>query len=227
MTEIERNLKALHVQMTDACNSAGRDPASVQLLAVSKTRNLEEIKLAIEAGQGHFGENYLQEAVPKVTAETRPVWHFIGAIQSNKTREIANHFDWVHSVGSARVARRLSEQRGAERAPIKVMLQINLSGEQSKSGMTPEQAEQTLDIARGYSGIKLCGLMTLPEATRDEALQRQRFRDLRVLRDRWAELFNLEDFSELSMGMTADYQVAISEGATWIRVGTAIFGERT
>lgn len=231
MTNISSNLRQIKADIETICRKVGRPPDTVKLLAVSKTRSGDELKTAMAAGHGDFGENYLQEALDKVRDLDGPIWHFIGAIQSNKTRDIAANFDWVHSVGSSKVARRLSEQRlsnpeTAKKMPIQVLLQINLSGEDSKSGMTPTEASHTVDVVRQYEGIELRGLMTIPEASEDHALLRNRFSTLRDLKDELANRYDLPNFNELSMGMTQDYPIAIEEGATWIRIGTAIFGPR-
>lgn len=231
MTNISSNLSLIKADIEATCRKVGRASNTVKLLAVSKTRSEDELKAAMAAGHRDFGENYLQEALDKVRDLDGPTWHFIGAIQSNKTRDIAANFDWVHSVSSLKVARRLSEQRlsnpeTTKKVPIQVLLQINSSGEDSKSGMTPTEAAHTVDVARQYEGIKLRGLMTIPEASEDNALLRKRFSTLRDLKDELGSRYDLPDFNELSMGMTQDYPIAIEEGATWIRIGTAIFGPR-
>jgi pyridoxal phosphate enzyme (YggS family) len=198
---------------------------------------------AAAAGQRHFGENYLQEAVDKIARvkEMAPalpygdveadslVWHFIGPLQSNKTRAVAEHFDWVHSVEREKVARRLSEQRPAQLPPLNVCIQVNVSGEQTKSGVTPEQALPLAAVIAGLPNLRLRGLMSIPEATDDISLQRQRFARLRSLLQQLnqARTASQPALDTLSMGMSADMEAAILEGATMVRIGTAIFGSRT
>jgi len=225
MSAIAERLHDLNNRIAAACKASGRDPAEVYLLAVSKTRAASDVLTAIEAGQLHFGENYLQEALPKVTAVPGADWHFIGAVQSNKTKDIANNFNWVHSVASTKVARRLGQQRDPDREPLKVMIQVNQSGEDTKSGITPDQLEPLSEEIAEMTCISLQGLMTIPEPGLSEAEQRQRFAGLRRLRDETIERLGIP-LPHLSMGMTADFPAAIMEGATWIRIGTAIFGPR-
>jgi pyridoxal phosphate enzyme (YggS family) len=226
MSNIGIRLKDLASSIEQACKNADRDPAEVNLLAVSKTQDVAAIAQALDAGLSNFGENYLQEAVAKVEAYPEACWHFIGAIQSNKTRIIANNFDWVHSVSSTKIARRLSEQRAPDRPLLNVLLQVNVSGEESKSGIAPGQAEELVESMTTFGGIRLRGLMTIPEATKDDGLIRARFSKLRTLRDDIRDKLKLADFDQLSMGMTNDFPIAIEQGATWIRIGTAIFGPR-
>ncbi|MDO4904697.1 MAG: YggS family pyridoxal phosphate-dependent enzyme [Lautropia sp.] len=214
-----------------ACRSAGRDPGSVALQAVSKTRTADEVAALAALGQRDMGENYLQEALDKQSALNDPtlVWHFIGPIQSNKTRKIAEHFDWVHSIESLRIARRLSDQRPAERGPLNGCLQVNVSAEDSKSGCAPAEAiELALEIA-ALPGMALRGLMAIPEPTEDVALQRRRFETLRQLHAQIKALLpaeRAERFDTLSMGMSDDLETAVACGSTMVRVGTAIFGPR-
>ena len=198
----------------------------MRLLAVSKTFPPAAVREAAQAGLRDFGENYVQEGVEKVL-ELSPLgltWHYIGPIQSNKTRAIAEHFDWVHSIDRAKIAARLAEARGPERSELQVCIQVNVSGEATKSGVDPAGAAQLAGEVAALPRLKLRGLMAVPEPTPDEALQRRRFGQLRELRDR----LNREGFAmdTLSMGMSADLEAAIAEGATMVRVGTAIFGER-
>jgi len=198
----------------------------VRLLAVSKTFPPAAVREAAQAGLRDFGENYVQEGVEKVL-ELSPLgltWHYIGPIQSNKTRAIAEHFDWVHSIDRAKIAARLAEARGPGRSELQVCIQVNVSGEATKSGVDPAGAAQLAGEVAALPRLKLRGLMAVPEPTPDEALQRRRFGQLRELRDR----LNREGFAmdTLSMGMSADLEAAIAEGATMVRVGTAIFGER-
>lgn len=204
-----------------------RLPGSVRLVAVSKTHPAESIRQAFAAGQHDFGENYLQEALDKMdTLAGLPLcWHFIGPIQSNKTRDIATRFDWVHSVDRERIARRLSEQRPADLEPLKVLLQVNISGEASKSGVAPEELANLAAAVAVLPGLKLCGLMAIPAPEADFEQQRQTFRRLA---DAAAALRDLghAQCRELSMGMSADFEAAIAEGATIVRIGSDIFGPR-
>jgi hypothetical protein len=195
-------------------------------MAVSKTWPAEAVREAAEAGQRVFGENYVQEGVDKVEA-LRGMgleWHFIGPLQSNKTRPVANAFDWVHSIDRLKIAERLSAQRDVHLAPLNVCVQVNVSGEDSKSGVAPEQAIELAHAVAVLPQLRLRGLMCIPEPTEDVALLRARFGLLRSLRD--ALLKGGLEVDTLSMGMSHDIEPAIAEGATIVRVGTAIFGER-
>lgn len=203
-----------------------RSENSVALLAVSKTRSADEVRAAHAAGLNLFGENYLQEALDKIEQlQDLPLeWHFIGPIQSNKTRPIAEHFAWVHSVDRLKIAQRLSAQRPPEMAALNVCLQVNISREESKSGCLPED---TLELARQVSQLphlRLRGLMAIPRATEDAALQHQAFADLRQLLEQLRQV--LPELDTLSMGMSGDLDAAIVEGATLVRIGTALFGPR-
>jgi pyridoxal phosphate enzyme (YggS family) len=203
-----------------------RTGGPVQLLAVSKTLPAEAIRAAHAAGQRAFGESYVQEAVPKIEAlADLPIeWHFIGPIQSNKTRPIAEHFAWVHSVDRARIADRLSAARPPQLPDLQVCLQVNVSNEHTKSGATPEELPALARHVRSLPRLKLRGLMAIPEPTDDPARQREAFRRLRrLLEELNAEGFELDT---LSMGMSEDLEAAIAEGATIVRVGSAIFGAR-
>ena len=226
MNSIAQRLEIVRERITHAERQAGRPPGSVQLLAVSKTRPINDLRAALTAGQTRFGESYLQDALPKIaTLADAPIeWHFIGPIQSNKSREIAEHFAWVHSVERLKIARRLSEQRPAELPPLNICLQINTSGEASKAGVSPDEA---LALARSVADLphlKLRGLMTIPAPAGDFEQQRVPFRQLREL----FEQLNAEGLAldTLSMGMTDDLEAAIAEGSTIVRIGTAIFGAR-
>ncbi|HMH18829.1 MAG TPA: YggS family pyridoxal phosphate-dependent enzyme [Burkholderiales bacterium] len=227
MSSIAANLQAVKERIESAVHAAGRPAGSVRLVAVSKTFPPEAVQDAAQAGQCDFGENYAQEGVGKID-DLRALgltWHYIGPIQSNKTRVIAEHFDWVHSIDRAKIAARLSEARDPGLPEMQVCIQVNVSGEASKSGVMPEEVAALARQVAGFSRMKLRGLMAVPEPTPDEALQRRRFAQLRELRDR----LNGKGFAmdTLSMGMSADLEAAIAEGATIVRVGTAIFGERT
>ncbi len=204
--------------------AAGRP---VTVLAVSKGQSAAAIREACLAGQVAFGESYLQEALPKQEQlqDLALEWHFIGPVQSNKTRAIARHFDWVHGVTRLKIAERLSEaRREALLAPLNICLQVNLSGESSKAGVAPEEVADLAAEIAGLPGLRLRGLMTLPEPTADLSLQRQRFAALRALKALLVDQGYALD--TLSMGMSQDFASAIAEGSTIVRIGTAIFGER-
>jgi hypothetical protein len=230
MESIGSRLQAVKGRIARACESAGRGANSVTLLAVSKTFGPEAVREAHAAGQVAFGENYVQEALAKIDAlaDLRPrlEWHFIGPLQSNKTRPVAEAFDWVHSVDRLKIAERLAEQRPAWLPPLNLCLQVNVSGEASKSGVAPAElpalaaAVAALPAAR----VRLAGLMSIPEPSADPAVQRAAHQRLRALRD--ALRAQGLDLPTLSMGMSADLEAAISEGSTLVRVGTAIFGAR-
>jgi hypothetical protein len=226
MSVIASNLQAVLARIDTASRLAGRAPGSVRLLAVSKTWMVASVLEAAAAGQHAFGENYVQEGVAKVlaTSDQNLEWHFIGPLQSNKTRPVAEHFDWVHSIERLKIAERLSAQRPPQRPPLQVCVQVNVSGEASKSGCQPDEA---LALCRAVAALpKLClrGLMAIPEAVDDEAGQRRPFRRLRDIYEqlRAAGL----PLDTLSMGMSHDLEAAVAEGATIVRIGTAIFGER-
>ena len=228
MSQIAENLQTVHERIARACVAAGRAPASVRLLAVSKTFGPEAVRQAQAAGQTAFGENYIQEAVDKITAlrDLSLQWHCIGPIQSNKTRLVAEHFDWVHSVDRLKIAQRLSEQRPGHLPPLQVCLQVNTDGGPTKSGVQPQDV---LALARAVAALPrlvLRGLMTIPDPV-------QGFEAEVALHRRATELFEqvrrelpLPQFDTLSMGMTADLEAAIAAGSTLVRVGTAIFGQR-
>ncbi|MDD2701730.1 MAG: YggS family pyridoxal phosphate-dependent enzyme [Sideroxydans sp.] len=226
MTAILSNLQAVRRAVTEAATAAGRPLGAVHLLAVSKTFSAAAVREAYQAGQTAFGENYLQEALDKIGAlHDLPLeWHFIGPIQSNKTRPVAEHFAWVHGVDRLKIAERLSAQRPAAMPPLNICLQVNVSGEASKSGVAPEAVLQlAMDVAR-LPRLKLRGLMAIPAPTDDPARQRAPFVQMREL----LETMNAQGMrlDTLSMGMSHDFAVAIQEGATIVRIGTAIFGAR-
>ena len=226
MATIFANLQAVKARMAAAAKAAGRNPDGIALLAVSKTFPPEAIRQAAEAGQRRFGESYVQEALRKfeALADLDLEWHFIGPLQSNKTRAVAEHFAWVHSVDRLKAAQRLSAARGPQRVPLQVCIQVNVSGEQSKSGVAPDQLGELAKAVAGLPNLRLRGLMAIPEPTDDVALQRRRFSELRQLKDSLCA--QGLDLDTLSMGMSGDLEAAIAEGATVVRVGTAIFGER-
>lgn len=226
MTTIAARLDAVRARIDDAARRAGRNPADVKLLAVSKTWPAEAVREAAIAGQRAFGENYVQEGVDKVEA-LRALgleWHFIGPLQSNKTRSVANAFDWVHGIDRLKIAERLSAQRDVHLPPLNVCIQVNVSGEDSKSGVAPGEAVALAQAVAALPRLHLRGLMCIPEPTTDEAVLRARFAVLRGLCEelRGAGLA----LDTLSMGMSHDLEPAIAEGASIVRVGTAIFGER-
>ncbi len=227
---ISDNLQTVRAGLLAACCTAGRAPEQVALLAVSKTCSAEQVLQAARAGQHAFGENYVQEAVDKMAAvhalapDLALEWHFIGPIQSNKTRQIAENFAWVHSVDREKIAIRLSEQRPGDLPPLNVCLQINISGEASKSGVAPSDALALAQKIAVLPGLQLRGLMAVPEASDDVFEQHVAFRQLRQL----MEMMRSQGLplDSLSMGMSADMQPAIAEGSTIVRIGTAIFGKR-
>ncbi len=231
MSPIPAKLQAVRDAIATSERLAGRDGAQVRLLAVSKTFGAQEVLQAVQAGQQAFGENYLQEALNKVAemAILAPnialEWHYIGQIQSNKTKPIAEHFAWVHTVERVKIAQRLSEQRPAHLPDLNICLQVNISGEASKSGVTPDQLLALAQAVQGLPRLKLRGLMAIPEPCDDPAQQRLPFARVRQLREMLAE--NGIVLDTLSMGMSADMDAAIAEGATMVRVGSAIFGARS
>ena len=227
MTTISTNLQAVRARIAAAAQLAGRAVEDIRLLAVSKTFPPERIREAALAGQIAFGENYLQESLGKIAAlaDLGLEWHFIGPLQSNKTRPVAEHFSWVHGIERLKIAERLSAARGAARPPLQVCIQVNVSGEASKSGVSPGEAAALAHAVAGLPNLRLRGLMAIPEPTDDMPLARQRFAMLRELREVLNEAGMALD--TLSMGMSHDLEAAILEGATIVRVGTAIFGERT
>jgi PLP dependent protein len=225
-TTIAARLALVLERIAAAARAAGRPGDAVGLVAVSKLHEAAAIRAAFEAGQRAFGENYVQEALEKqARLRDLPIeWHFIGRIQANKTRAIAEHFSWVHGLADPHHARRLSDQRPAGMPPLRACAQVNLSGEGTKGGVTPEALPDLLAACAALPGIRLVGLMTLPEPATEPELQRRPFRQLRELRDRLATPALPLDC--LSMGMSDDLEAAIAEGATLVRVGTAVFGPR-
>jgi len=228
MPDLAHNLDAVRQRIALAAQLAGRDPASVELLAVSKTFPAEDVRAAHAAGQRAFGENYVQESIAKIEAlaDLRATleWHFIGPLQSNKTKHVAQHFDWVHSVDRLKIAERLSEQRPDNLPPLNVCLQVNVSGEASKSGVAPGEAAALARSVAALPRLRLRGLMSIPEPAGSIDEQRAPHRLLRELFD----LLRTEGLAldTLSMGMSADLEAAVLEGATIVRIGTAIFGMR-
>jgi len=228
MTSVIDNLQAVRDRIASACTSAGRPVQAVTLLAVSKTFGADAVREAAGAGQAAFGENYVQEALDKIAAlsdlRAQLQWHLIGPLQSNKTRVVAEAFDWVHSVDRLKIAQRLSEQRPAGLPPLQLCLQVNISGEDSKSGVAPADVPALARAVAGLPQVTLRGLMAIPEPAADPAAQRLPHRALReLLAALQAQGLALDT---LSMGMSADLEAAVAEGATIVRVGTAIFGGR-
>ncbi len=226
MTTISANLQAVITHIEDAARQFGRNPDGISLLAVSKTWPASDVREAALAGQKSFGENYVQEGIDKARSlESLGLeWHFIGPLQSNKTRPVAETFDWVHAVDRLKIAERLSEQRPENLPALQVCIQVNVSGEQTKSGVSLDEAAALAHRVAALPRIRLRGLMAIPEPVEDFAEQRIAFRRLREA----FEQLNKEGLSldTLSMGMSHDLEAAIAEGATMVRVGTAIFGER-
>jgi pyridoxal phosphate enzyme (YggS family) len=231
MSTIAQNLQAVDHTIVAATNACGRSRNDVQLLAVSKTFPPEAVVEAIDAGQRAFGENYLQEALDKQQAVAVAApgihleWHFIGPIQSNKTRPIAAHFAWVHTVDRLKIAQRLSEQRPAGMPPLNICLQVNISGEASKSGITTGELPALAREVALLPNLRLRGLMAIPEPELDLSRQRAPFARLREMMEELRDDGITMD--TLSMGMSSDMTAAVAEGATIVRVGSAIFGSRT
>jgi hypothetical protein len=226
---LQANLRALHERITKAARGVGRDPSSVRLLAVSKAFSATSVAEAARSGQRAFGENYVQEAIDKMDALAgsayQPLeWHFIGPIQSNKTRAIAERFEWVQSVDRGKVAERLADQRPANLPPLNVLLQVNVSGEATKGGVAPDELGQLADVVSRLPRLRLRGVMAIPAPEADFARQRAAFAFthelFRQLREQGLDL------DTLSIGMSDDLEAAIAEGSTMVRVGTAIFGAR-
>jgi pyridoxal phosphate enzyme (YggS family) len=227
MSTIASKLSEIRRQIAAYEKKYARAPESVHLLAVSKTRSVAEISFAIAAGQRRFGENYVQEALPKISAlsDQDIEWHFIGPIQSNKTRKIAEHFNWVHSVASMKIAKRLNEQRPPHLEPLQVCIEVNLQQEESKFGINPTEIITLAKYINTLPHLKLRGLMSIPAATTDFAAQRRAFQALHSLFEQLQSAgFNVDT---LSMGMSGDFEAAIAEGSTLIRLGTALFGPRS
>lgn len=234
-------IEEVRSRIAEAAHRAGRDPSDVLLIAVSKTHPLEAVQAAYEAGLRHFGENRVEEAVAKIPAARTAlpsdvVWHMIGHIQSRKTADVPGLFEWVHSVDRLKVARRLSDAAQAKGRLLDVLLELNVSGEESKQGYGmagwPDDSRafdvlcQDVEAMAGLPGICVQGLMTMAPYSDDSEAARPVFRRLRAVREALCERFPAMSWMQLSMGMTADYEVAVEEGATMVRVGTAIFGER-
>ncbi len=229
---LQANLTSLSERITVAARRAARRAGSVTLIAVSKTFPAEAVLALASCGQRDFGESYVQEALAKIDAvraaapDLPLVWHFIGPIQSNKTRQIAEHFDWVQSVERLKIAQRLSEQRPAQLPPLNVLLQVNISGEASKSGAAPDELPALARAVAALPRLRLRGLMAIPEPSDEPAQQRLPLAAMKRLFDA-QRAAGFADWDTLSMGMSADLEAAIEQGATMVRVGTALFGERS
>jgi PLP dependent protein len=228
MTTLQERLSAVQARIAQACAQAGRAPSAVQLLAVSKLHPAQAVREALVHGQNAFGENYVQEALDKMAAladlRSAIEWHLVGPLQSNKTRAVAQAFDWVHSVDRLKIAQRLSDQRPAHLPPLNICLQVNISGEASKSGLSPAEAADIAPAVGALSRLRLRGLMAIPEPLEGFEAQRAPLRALRLLQ----ETLNRQGLAldTLSMGMSDDLEAAIAEGSTMVRVGTAVFGPR-
>ncbi|QSN61676.1 YggS family pyridoxal phosphate-dependent enzyme [Caballeronia sp. M1242] len=226
---IAQHLEEVRQRIAQAAERASRDPASVKLLAVSKTFPADDVRAAFDAGQRAFGENYVQEGIAKIAAladlRSKIEWHFIGPLQSNKTKLVAEQFDWVHSIDRLKIAERLSAQRPEGATPLNVCVQVNVSGEASKSGVEPHDAAALAHAVAALPGLRLRGLMSIPEPADTLDAQRAPHARLRELMD--ALRADGLELDTLSMGMSADLEAAVLEGSTMVRIGTAIFGTRT
>lgn len=226
--DITENLNRVRARIVTSCAACGRDPDSVTLLAVSKTRPASDLRSAFDAGQRHFGENYLQEALEKQAelSDLDITWHFIGPLQSNKTRAVAEHFHWMHSVDRLKIAQRLSSQRPDSMPPLNLCLQVNIDGEDSKSGVLPEEVLALAEAVAELPNVCLRGLMAIPAPRESEEEQKQPFEALYALLDQLRERLPGQPLDTLSMGMSGDMEAAIASGATMVRIGTDIFGRR-
>lgn len=228
--QIKDNLTSIHQQIQTACQKAGRPQSAVKLLAVSKTKPVKDIQAAIDAGQHAFGENYVQEGIEKIQyfADKHPEleWHFIGPLQSNKTRLVAEHFDWMQTIDRAKIADRLNEQRPRHKAPLNVLIQINISDESSKSGIPPQEMLMLAKHIENLPHLCLRGLMAIPAPTDNLAEQEKAFNEMQALFEELKAACPNQQIDTLSMGMTNDMETAITCGTTMVRIGTAIFGKR-
>ncbi|HHX8646575.1 YggS family pyridoxal phosphate-dependent enzyme [Vibrio antiquarius] len=230
MSSIQQNIEHITSQIRYDEQKCGRTPESVQLLAVSKTKPVEAILEAYQAGQTAFGENYVQEGVSKVQhfaehyPDNRIEWHFIGPIQSNKSRLVAEHFDWVHTIDRTKIAQRLNDQRPSEFKPLQVLIQVNTSGEASKSGVTEAEVFELAELISRLPNLTLRGLMSIPANVSDYESQLHEFQKLATLKQTLEAQF--PEIDTLSMGMSGDMTAAIEAGSTMVRIGTAIFGAR-
>ena len=228
MSPIADQLQAVRQRIDRAAQACGRDPAAITLMAVSKTFDANAVQAAIDAGHTVFGESYVQEAIAKMdtlqTARGRLAWHFIGPLQSNKERQVAEHMDWVHSIDRLKIAQRLSDLRPDSLDPLQVCLQVNLDDEATKSGVAPHDVLALAQAVHGLPRLQLRGLMAIPAPSDDPVVQRAAFARLAVLQQQLNDAGLPVD--TLSMGMSDDLEAAVAEGATIVRVGTAIFGAR-
>lgn len=235
MPFIKANLEIIQERITQAAKACGRSPLDIQLLAVSKTFPAADVKACFDAGQRAFGENYVQEGVAKIESlkdlRDHIEWHFIGPLQSNKSRDVAENFDWVHSIDRLKIAQRLNDQRPSSLSRLNVCIQVNVSGESTKSGIHPNDALELCNSISKMPNLLLRGLMSIPEPTEDIASQRKAHRELFKLFELLKTSKELDQskiqLDTLSMGMSSDIEAAIAEGSTMVRVGTAIFGKRT
>ncbi|MEJ2041776.1 MAG: YggS family pyridoxal phosphate-dependent enzyme [Reinekea sp.] len=224
---INSRITDIQTQIQHACTTSGRSPDEICLLAVSKTKPLADLVEAYQAGQRHFAENYAQEAIEKCTSTpfSDAIWHFIGPLQSNKTRGIAEHFDWVHTIDRFKIANRLSEQRPEHLSPLNVLIQVNISNDPAKAGVLPHEAPVLADQIAKLPNIKLRGLMTITATDLDKVTLTQQFSELKKLQ--MTLIKQHSNCTELSMGMSDDFEVAIACGATMVRIGSRLFGART
>ena len=225
---LRARLTSVRERIATAAGRAGRDPASVRLIAISKTFSADAIRAAADAGQVDFGENKVQEALPKIEElrAHRLRWHLVGHLQSNKARKAAEHFDLIHSIDSATLLTRIDDGAAAAGRTVDALVQVDLAGEPTKHGARPEEIPALLAAAGGSRAVRIVGLMTLPPAVDDPESARPYFAALRELRDRFASHVQQGSLAELSMGMSHDFEVAVEEGATMVRIGSAIFGSR-
>lgn len=225
-TAFSYRLANVKARIAAACARSGRAPEEITLVAVSKTWPLADLETAVAAGVRDLGENYVQEAVDKIIQwqGPTPVWHFIGPLQSNKTRQVAELFDWVHSVDRLKIARRLSEQRPADKGPLSVCIQVNISDDPAKAGVAPADVAALLVGMDGLENLTVAGLMAIPAVDLDDATLRQQYEELKTLRDTLITTY--PQCRALSMGMSGDFELAIECGATHVRVGSALFGQR-
>ncbi len=226
ITALTQRYQSVKQRIKNACLQANRPIESVTLLAVSKTKPIEQISVLAQHGQACFGENYLQESLTKIAQCPELEWHFIGPIQSNKTKAIAKHFQWVHSVDRLKIAQRLSRQRPSEMPPLNILLEVNISEEKTKAGLTPTEVLQIVAEIVALPNLKLRGLMAIPQKQADSEAQRLPFRQVRELLEQLNTQHPEWKLDTLSMGMSGDLEAAIMEGATLVRIGTDIFGAR-
>ncbi len=222
---LSENIKLIKNDINQACKNACRNPEEIILMGASKSQTVGQIEQAYEKGVFHFGENYLQEAEPKISKiEKNIIWHFIGSIQTKKTKKIAHLFDWVHTVDSLKIAEKLNDARPSSRGPINICLQVNIDNEETKSGILKEEIDDFLTSLTSLKNIKTRGLMIIPKPRHTAEEQSEVFSDLKLKLDSLKSKF--PELDTLSMGMSSDYLVAIQEGATILRIGTGIFGAR-